>query len=91
MLSDETKKYLRELARQVCEQYGASRAYFAQKIGNRRHFLEGWGVENFQPAIEIDLDDGYVLFVKAKLTNEQIDEIRENIASEIVDLDADLD
>ncbi|NLG86188.1 MAG: hypothetical protein GX489_03120 [Firmicutes bacterium] len=72
-----SKAELIELARSICQQFNVPKAYFARIIGNRHHFLAGYGAETFLPATKISLHPQLCLFVEgSKITPSLADSIR---------------
>ncbi len=61
-----SKAELISLARIICQQFGLSKAYFARIIGNRHHFLAGYGAETFLPPTKIYLHPRLCLFVEGE-------------------------
>ena len=63
------KEELATLAGTICQRFHLPKAYFARIIGNRHHFLAGYGTETFLPATKIDLGSHLCLFVEGKEIN----------------------
>ena len=50
------------LARAVCERFGIKKVYFARALGNRLHYLGGYGEETYLPPEKAELVEGLWVF-----------------------------
>lgn len=55
-----------ELARKLCEEFGWNKCHFAVAVGKRRHFVGGWGTDNFTPSFEVELSPGLFLYYQGR-------------------------
>jgi hypothetical protein len=53
---------LEQIAARICTRYPIAKAYFAQALGHRLHFLAGAGEETYLPAVKIHIKDDLYLF-----------------------------
>lgn len=53
---------LEQIAAQICSRHPIAKAYFAQALGHRLHFLAGAGEETYLPAVKIHIKDDLYLF-----------------------------
>ncbi|MDX9703957.1 MAG: hypothetical protein RBU23_13075 [Candidatus Auribacterota bacterium] len=62
MLIDNKRQQLNLFLKDLCEKHAFEHAYIAQKIGKRRHFIAGYGKENFTHTNRIDINGKIVFF-----------------------------
>jgi len=70
MLSDTTRKALADRAELICRKYKLRRAYFAQVLGKRRHFLAGFGEADYSRPEQMVLGHNIALFWHGELNEE---------------------
>jgi hypothetical protein len=88
-----TKKYkamLAHVCRQVCEEFALEKAYFAEVLGQRRHYLAGHGQEGFVRAEHMPLDGDMAFFWQGHLTEGAQRRLRAALAQLMADLDEEL-
>lgn len=54
------------IAAQICTRYPIAKAYFAQALGHRLHFLTRAGEETYLPAVKIHIKGDLYLFCEPR-------------------------
>ena len=79
MLTHDTMNNIFAFLQAVCQEHHLNRAYFAQKIGKRRHFLVGYGDEKFLENNHFDITDTIVFFWQARSNSFDIQMIKTDL------------
>jgi len=83
MISETTKRALEVECRRLCEAWGLRRAYFAQVLGPRRHFLAGYGPMEADRPEPLRLSESLVLLWHGELTVEAREALRYDLEATV--------
>ncbi|SDN85628.1 hypothetical protein SAMN04488516_10940 [Desulfonauticus submarinus] len=64
------KKLLETKAQIICTKFGLSKVYFTRPLGNRQHFLGGYGIEIFTRPQKINLTNKLTMFLEGHISEE---------------------
>ncbi len=77
MLTASSKKELKKNAEKIVKTYNLYNFYFAQMLGNRRHYLAGYRQQNFSDTESLSLTKKIEVFWQGNLTPRSIAAIKE--------------
>ncbi len=79
MLSEDSLVNIDYFLETISQKYHLDHAYFARKIGKRRHFLVGYGNEQFIENNHFDITDNIVFFWQTRADLFDVQIIRDSL------------
>ena len=89
-ITQDSRGFLTGVCKQLCEEFALGKVYFAQIQGKRRHYLAGYGEEEYKHTEHIALSTNVAFFWQGCLSESARQRLRATLAQLVASIEKEL-